>query len=446
MSEAKYRQIARIIEQRMDTGEYPAESKLPTHRQLADELETTPVTVSKAYQLLTDNGRVYSHVGRGTFVCASNSLSDVIHPTDEGKDYNLSILQPCLHYNLNAISQAFQVATRSLPLDMIGYTEHSGHEKHRATGVKWAKHYGLEGGQSHNTLLVDGAQHGLSLLINALTKPGDTIAVETMTYPGIMAIAGLAERQVVGIPMDDQGVTGQGLTQVIEQHQPKLVVIVPSHQNPTGVTMPLERRKQIANIIAKHQVWLLEDDIYGFLHQEPISAITNFVPERGFHITSLSKAISPALRCGFIKIPESQIAHIEAHIRTNIWLSAPINYAAATVMIESGEAFSLAEQQREIASQRQTIARELLPQALTSHDGFHIWLPLPEHWNQERFVMEAKNRGVLVSSGGYFNAPNSTNHHIRLSLMSVATDEGLRQALVILADLLAQPMTTVFPF
>ena len=450
MSETKYRQIARVIEQRIDNGHYPVDTKLPTHRQLALELDTTPATVAKAYQLLTEKQRIASHVGRGTFVCSTGSLSDVIHPTEEDGSYNLSILQPCLHYNVAPLSRAFQQATQTLPLDLMGYTEHSGLARHRMAGVAWAKQYGLVGGCAENTLLVDGAQHGLSLLIHALTKPGDTIAVEEVTYPGIMAIAKLADRHVVGLPMDQQGVTVSGLTEVIDQYKPSLVVVVPSHQNPTGITMPVERREQIAQVIARHKVWLVEDDIYGFLNEEPIPAITNFVPEYGFHITSLSKAISPALRCGFVKVPSSQLAHIEAHIRTNIWLSSPINYAAASLLIESGEAFALAQKQKEIAQKRQRIALAILPEAeaVTSSvsQGYHLWLPLPQGWQQDRFVMEAKSRDVLISSGSYFHAQESRDHHVRLSLMAVATEEGLKKSLTILAELLAKPAETVFPF
>src|SRR5690606_24065265 len=128
----------------------------------------------------------------------------------------------------------------------------------------------------------------------------------------------LLGRRVVGIALDNHGMCPESLAAVIREDKPKLVIVIPSHQNPTGITMPYERRKQIAEVIAGSDVWLIEDDIYGFLNTDAIPAICNVNPEQCFHITSLSKAISPALRCGFIKVPDSQVTMINAPIRANI--------------------------------------------------------------------------------------------------------------------------------
>ena len=446
MSENKFIQIAEAIERRIDQGEYPVNFKLPPHRTLADELETTPATVAKAYKLLSEKGRVESFVGRGTFVCGDVTLSQAIQPPEDEKDYNFSILQPCLYQNVSPLKMAFEAASHTLSADLIGYTENSGHETHRRAGVEWGRYFGLEGGNENNTLLTNGAQHALSLLINALTKPGDAIAVEALTYPGILAIASLSGRQVVAIPMDEQGMSPSDLDNAILQHDIKAVIVIPSHQNPTGITMPESRRKEIAKVVNDNEVWLLEDDIYCFLDQVPLLAVSNYAPDYAFHISGLSKAISPAMRCGYIKVPDRQVALINAHIRANIWLSSPINYIAATSLIESGEAFNIAAIQRNIALERQKIAREILTDVDSSASGYHLWIPLPKSWQQERFMMEAKNRGVIVSSGSYFDASGEGTNHIRLSVMSVSTDQRLKEGLLKLRDLMALNMNTVFPF
>ncbi|PWI33263.1 PLP-dependent aminotransferase family protein [Vibrio albus] len=446
MSSTKFSKIAQIIEKRIDEGEYPLNSKLPTHRVLADELDTTPATVAKAYKLLADKGRLESFIGRGTFVCEPSELSMAIQAPEDEADFNFSILQPCLHKNVLSLQKAYQVAGQQLTADLIGYTEHSGHKAHRQAGVNWAKRYGLEGGDVSNTLLTNGAQHALFLLINALTKPGDTIAVESLTYPGIMAVASLSGRNVVGIPMDGHGVIPEELEKVIAESKPTLVVVVPSHQNPTGITMPECRRREVAGIIEKHDIWLVEDDIYCFLNEEPIPAISNFIPSKSFHISALSKAISPAMRCGFVKAPQGQVTSLNAHIRTNTWLSSPINYIAATHLIDTGEAFEMAAIQRETACQRQHIAREILPQLQCHSSGYHIWLPLPESWKAERLMVEAKNKNVIVSSGSYFDVTGNEPDHIRLSLMSVSTEQRLREGLSILKALMDSDVNTLFPF
>jgi len=446
LSSVKFSNIAQVIEQRINSGEYPVSAQLPTHRVLATELNTTPVTVAKAYKLLADKGRLESFVGRGTFVSQSTHLAQAIVPNDDNEHFNFSILQPCLYKNIQSLQRAYQAVATKLSADMIGYTEHSGHQEHRQAGVDWAKKYGLDGGNADNTVLTNGAQHALSLLIDALTQPGDTIAVEALTYPGILAIANIADRKVVGVAMDTQGIVPQALEDVIKAQQPKLVIVVPSHQNPTGITMPDLRRRALAKVIEKNSIWLIEDDIYGFLNQKTIPAISNFVPQYSFHISSLSKAISPAMRCGYIKAPMSQVALLNAHIRANIWLSSPINFLAATALIDSGEAFAMAQVQRETAVERQALARRIFPQITCDATGYHIWLPLPQHWKSELFIIEAKNRGLIVSSGSYFDADGHDAGNIRLSLMSISTEQRLEQGLRILQELIASSENSLFPF
>lgn len=446
MSESKFEKIALIIEKRIESGDYPPNFKLPTHKQLASELDTTPATVAKAYKCLIDRKKIESFIGRGTFVCGRSSLSQVIHPTENNAEINLSILQPSLFENVTGLSKALSECALSLSSELIGYAENSGHDKHRLAGIQWAKHYGLEGGTLENTLLVDGAQNALALAIIALTKPGDTIAVESLTYPGILAVASLYRRKVCPVAMDEQGMVPEQLEKVIHESNPALVVVIPSHQNPTGVTMSESRRREIAGVIAKSDCWLVEDDIYGFLNSQVIPAICNWLPEQGIHITSLSKAISPALRCGFLKAPKSCIALLKSHIRTNIWLSSPLNYAAASYLIENGEAFTMANEQKGIALRRQKMAQEWFPELKNQPSGFHIWLPLSAQWSADRFVMEAKNKNVIVSSGNYFSCTDQDTNSIRVSLMSVSNDQQLEKGLSVLSDLARADINTILPF
>tara|TARA_Y100000588_G_C14154782_1_gene882155 strand:- start:38 stop:1402 length:1365 start_codon:yes stop_codon:yes gene_type:complete len=446
VSNAKFVKIAKVIESRIETGDYKPNSKLPTHRVLADELKTTPATVAKAYSLLAKKGKIESYVGRGTYVSEKSGLGKAIQAPEHSDSYNFSILQPCLHKNVDSLQRAYQSTAMTITSELIGYVEHSGHEIHRQAGATWAEHYGLEGGNANNTILTNGAQHALSLLIDAMTKPGDTIAVESLTYPGIFAIANLSQRNIVGVPMDAYGVSPDALDSVITMHKPKLVIILPSHQNPTGITMPEFRREELARVIRRHNIWLVEDDIYCFLDETPIPAISNYIPELSFHISALSKAISPAMRCGYIKAPDSQVALLNAYIRSTIWLPSPINFNAATHLIETGEAFDLANTQRSTAQERQLIAREIIPTIKCRSTGYHIWLPLPEQWKAEHLVQQAKHHNILVSSGSYFDVNGIEAGHIRLSLMKVNTEARLREGLNKLKSLMDSNVNTMLPF
>lgn len=441
MKKPKYHEIADSISHLIDIGHYREGSKLPTHRALANEYHTTPVTIAKAYTLLADQGHIESFVGRGSFVKSQSSLKQAIRSQVVANEWNFSILQPCLGEQVESIYHFIQQSFNHVVApELLGYIEDTGKLEHKEAGLRWMQAFGLQVRSAENILLTNGAQHALSTLIELYSKPGDRIAVESLTYPGILSIIKTLGREAVGVRLDHQGMCPNHLREVCQQHQPALVIVVPSHQNPTAITMPLTRRQAIADVIQKHAIWLLEDDIYGFLNSEVIPPITNLIPEKSFYISSLSKAVSPGLRCGYIKAPQSQLSHLAADIRTMIWLPSPLPFEVATQMINSGAAFDFAEQQKQIAQMRQRKARQILAGETLSENenSYHIWLHLRAGIDPEQFIMTAKERGMLVSEGRFFCAKDEATTQIRLSLMSIPDNAHFEKGLTQLKQLLNQ--------
>ena len=441
MSKPKYQEIADAVIHLIDIGHYKEGSKLPTHRALAAEYSTTPVTIAKAYTLLAEQGHIESFVGRGSFVKSKSSLRQAIQSQFVEDEWNFSILQPCLAQQLTALHQQInQCFTETASPALFGYIEDTGSISHKEAGMRWLQQFGLQVRSPEHVLLTNGAQHALSTLIELYSQPGDKIAVESLTYPGILSIIKALGREPVGVELDEQGMRPECLQEVCEQHKPSLVIVVPSHQNPTTTTLSLERRKAIASVIQKHSTWLIEDDIYSFLNPEVIAPITNLIPEKSFYISSLSKAISPGMRCGYLKAPQSQIDNLSAYIRTMIWLASPINFEVATQMINSGLIFQLADQQKRIAQQRQSVAKRVLKDetTLSQQGSYHIWLTLPENVDTDKFVMTAKERGMFLSNGRYFCHNEEYSQHVRLSLMSIADDQHFEEGLAQLKHLLDQ--------
>ncbi|MBU3001996.1 PLP-dependent aminotransferase family protein [Paraglaciecola arctica] len=439
MSTVKYIEIANIIDSRIDLGHYATGSKLPTHRALANELGTTPVTVSKAYQVLASAGKIESFVGRGSYVYENKQLSQVIRSGIEQNESNLSILQPCLTHNIKSLHSQFQNSfSQNIDPSLYAYAEGSGLLKHRDICRSWAVNYGLDKPDVEQLHLVNGAQHALSALIQLYTKPEALIAVEAQTYPGILSIANFLDRRVVGIHMDEHGMRAEALEQQCIKERPELVIVVPSHQNPTGATMSIERREAIANVILKNDVLLVEDDIYAFLNPTPLPAISNLIPDNTFHISSLSKAISPGMRCGFLRSPKLHGKKLSAFLRAMVWLPSPLLFETASQLVDSGLAFSLAEEQKQIAQNRQHLARRILQNFSLAGQAtsYQLWLTLPKQWNADSFCLAAKNQGMLVSSSTYFGAGTPTVNNIRLSLMAIESEARLTLALENIANLL----------
>jgi 2-aminoadipate transaminase len=156
-------------------------------------------------------------------------------------------------------------------------------------------------------LVTTGSQQALTLIATALLDPGDVVAVEEPTYLAALQCFQLAGCRIVGVPSDADGVDPDALEQVIATARPKLLYLVPTFANPTGHTLPLERRAAVASLAAAHGLWVVEDDPYGELRYrgEPVPALAAQpgAEEHVLHLGSFSKIAAPGLRLGWVRTP-----------------------------------------------------------------------------------------------------------------------------------------------
>jgi 2-aminoadipate transaminase len=160
---------------------------------------------------------------------------------------------------------------------------------------------------SANEILIgSGSQGVLDSIGKVLISKGDKIAVEAPTYLGAIQAFNPYEPQFVTMDTDDDGLIPLSLEEVLRGDTVKLVYLVPTFQNPTGRTIPFERRKEIATIIEKHGALLVEDDPYSALRYQgsSIPPIKAFVPENVIYVSTLSKVLAPGLRIGFSVAPK----------------------------------------------------------------------------------------------------------------------------------------------
>jgi DNA-binding transcriptional MocR family regulator len=445
-------QLSSAIEQ----GVLKAGDKLPTHRELASILSIAVATVSKVYKEAERKGLISSKVGKGSFVSSYPVLPQAIKANDI-KSINLSIIKPQVNIaNQQITEQIKQLSEQSQLSDLMDYNVAGGSLTDQQAARHWLSTQGILL-DNKGVSLCSGAQHGLMVLINTLTEYGDSIAVEALCYPGIISLAKQFGRKLIPISMDEEGMRPQSLEAAIEQHDIKLLIVVASHQNPTTSVMPISRRQAIADIVIKNNMWMIDDDVYGFLSPE-LPAISNFAPKHGFYLSSLSKCIFPGLRVGFIVYPEVFKQRIEATIRNTIWMPVPLTLAIAAKLMFSGQALAIQHQQSEIARKRQTIARQILKaeelsvKISSQINSFHLWLTLPTKWKSEAFSKALEKRGVLVSSADYFMADENIINRIsdkvkacdsfasqsavRISLMAAKSEDELKFALHIIKELL----------
>lgn len=443
--------IADALEQDIRSGRLSPEDRLPTLKELAEALKVTPGTVGRAYDEAAKRGLVVGEVGRGTFVLPAKTrtapAAAQINTGNHSAQIDLSIIKPndanVGMWLRDSIGELAQSADLNRVLD---YATDGGHAVHKQAGARWVQR-SLPEARWQQIVLTSGAQHGLLVAINSLSNTHDLILCEEHCYPGIISLAHSLDRRLMGVQIDEYGLVPEAFRAACQEHRPALLVCVTTHQNPTNSIMPPERREAIAQIAREYDVFIIDDDIYGFLEthnvHKPISA---YAPERSVYLTSLSKSILPALRIGYLYAPPETLSRLSSMVRSSVWMPSPMMAQLASNLINSGTGEQLIKVQQQEAAVRQQMAREILGsyQISSQPNSFHIWLVLPQPWNCDEFANLARAQGVTVVSGSQFLAQRTTaSRGVRIALMSPSRAE-LSFALTKLASLLASPEPRLF--
>lgn len=453
----KYRALADAIGKAVDSGELPEGARLPTHRDLAWKLSVTVGTITRAYALAQAQGRIAGEVGRGTYVLSEQQRLAMPRDTafnfpmaafdrygvEPGKSSGPIVMNqnfPADPWVNELLAQAMQRLATPERLNAIeGYLPSNGLRRHRIAAQSWLRQFGIERSED-SILIVNGCQHGLSVAFMALAKPGDTILLESLTWPGARQLAEMLGLKVASVMIDDQGIVPDAFEAACRETNPRLLYTVPTLHNPTTSVLPEDRRRAIAEIAMRHGVYIVEDDVFGYVVEDSPPPISNFTPELGLYITSLSKPVAPILRTGFIAAPDALVPALAGAIRATALMPSPLNTELTTDLILSGAAGTAAERQRREAGTRQIMATDILGQVprLAHPNGTHTWLRLPPLWTGAAFAAEALARGVAVTPGSAFTAGEngSAEQAVRICISAEQDRERIRQGLEILAGLL----------
>ncbi|RJG42336.1 PLP-dependent aminotransferase family protein [Motilimonas pumila] len=434
-----YQEIARWLRQGIEQGQLKAGAKLPAIRRLANTLQVAPTTAVRAYRLLEQQELVQSRPGSGHYVASQDSLNRVINPSHQG--CNLSIIQPNLALIENLWREAWQDNNAvPIPAAALSYPDENSLQPFKACAQLWLQDQGIAAIHSQQLHFCHGAQHGLSVLLQCLTQAGDYIALEQYTYPGMLSLCRQLQRPTIAIAMDQQGMLPEAFEQACLHNRIRAVMIVASYQNPTAAVMSNRRRQALVNIAQRYNVWIIDDDIYGFLDQGQHLSLSVLAPDHCFTVTSLSKSLLPGLRVGFIYGPSSQAQAIAEAIRASIWTCALPTLYMMQKLIEQGTATRMLQAQIVEAQARQ----RLLRQHLGSYEldsqirSFHAWLHLPSSWPLNDFVQACQAHQILVSPAPYFySGSDKAANAVRLAIMTPETQAELIQGLQCIAQILA---------
>ncbi len=345
---------------------------------------------------------------------------------------------------------AMAAALEQLAIDpdlaaLLDYQAPAGRREDRIAGAAFLKGCGLAT-TPEQVVATAGGQHAMACVIGALTQPGDTLAVEALTYPGLRALASLLHLRLAPIAIDEEGLIPEALDTACRAAPVRALYTMPTLHNPTTATMPVARREALAEVAQLHDVALIEDDVYGFLLDAPLPPLAHYAAERGFYITSTSKSLMPALRVGYVYVPKAQVERIAAAVRATIYSAPPLMARIAARWIADGTATRLAEEKRAETRRRNRMAHRILGGTGFAGDPAapHLWLTLPEPWRADDFVAAARRRGVGIIPAAAFAVIRQAPEAVRVCLGAQTTADRVERALTRLAELLASPAERYF--
>jgi DNA-binding transcriptional MocR family regulator len=442
----KYLAIATAIADAIGEGTLAAGEKLPPQRNLAYDIGVTLGTVTRAYDEIKRRGLVDGEVGRGTFVlpkpghktetffrpkAADSNVIDFTHATPvsgrAGKELARTLADLCRDADLNAL---------------MDYQILSGRPEHLAAAASWLKQGGIKATADRITL-TSGAQHGILISLMALTRPGDTILAEELSYPGFIHVVRQLGLKLEPVAMDAQGLIPDALEEAARRTGAKMLYCIPNIQNPTTRTMSEQRVRDIAERARALNLQIMEDDVWGGLSTRESPPLIEFAPERVFHITSLSKTMAGGLRVGYVLSPSDQVEQLRNAVRLSNWMTPPLMAEIARRWIEDGTGNELANWQRQSARKRLDYAAKVLQgQSFAYHPAGHfIWLDMPLTWRAADFKATAEARGVLVPSAeSFIVGRQAAPHAIRIAIGTHNADAATSaKGIDILADILKSP-------
>ncbi|HEX9858653.1 MAG TPA: PLP-dependent aminotransferase family protein [Paracoccaceae bacterium] len=445
----KYLGLTRALRDAIRQGTLPPGVQLPTVRDLAYLIGVTPGTVSRAYQLATQEGLLDATVGRGTFVATSTPR---LGPTQalfvERDPLQVSGLVDLRSPRLPDVGQAAAFAAAlsavagRISADWLGYPSQGKEAPLRAAVCDWVSDRVLGPVTPEDVALTHGGQSGINLVFQCCLR-GDrpVVLTEDLAYPGMRHAARLARAEIVGVEMDNQGLRPDALEAACRRHGPQVLCVTAEAQNPTTARMGEERRRDIAAIARAYDLQVLEDGCYSVAESEA-PAIRALAPERAWYVSSLSKSISAGLRFGYIICPTGMGEAGRLTAQHGFFaLGRPVSDLCLELLV-SGAAADLRRKVQVELNERLLVAVNALGAFdLSWQPGLpFVWLRLPSGWRASTFARTAEASGVLVRPADeYALIHGRSPHAVRLAIAGNVPRPRFDEAVATLARLLSRP-------
>ena len=293
--------------------------------------------------------------------------------------------------------------------------------------------------KDNEIITLTGSSQGIEMMTKIFINPGDTVLVEAPTFLGALQTFKTYEANLVEVDMDENGILPEALEAALKAHAPKFLYTIPTFQNPTGRTLPLERRKQVYELCKAYGCIVLEDDPYAALRYEgeAVPAIKTFDPENEWvvKLISFSKTISPGLRMG-AAYANAEIIHkfnlakqgMDVHT-PNLTQDLVASYIDAGLY--EGRIGKNCDLYRSKCALMYEEAVKNFPEGtklVRPEGGMFIWAELPEQFNCTELFKTAVEAGVAYVPGTHFYANGGHHNTLRLNFTMVS-EEKIREGM-----------------
>jgi DNA-binding transcriptional MocR family regulator len=469
-----YEEVAARLTHMIDSGALAVGSKAPSVRSLSAQLKVSISTVIAAYRLLEDRGRLaarpqsgfYVRALRGEHVAEPNmsrppETASAVTVADLGLLLISEFGRPGIiplgassgavsDWSMKAVHSLMNSISRSQPLLSAAYSPPAGMPSLRRQVARWYVRAGCAFSPD-DVVITCGALEAIHLCLRAVTQGGDTVAIESPTYWGILQTIEMLGLKALEIPTHPRtGPSLDALEVVLSQNLVKAVVLIPTVHNPLGSIMSEENRRRLVAMTGKANVALIEDDIYADLGYAPArprscrsyddgpSAQTNVMVCGGF-----SKTVAPSLRIGWC-MPGKWAREVT---RLKAWLNiaAPTlpQLALAQFMEEGGYERHLrkvaATYRRQVARMSELVAEHFPVETRITRPqgGFLLWAELPERVDSVDLHHRAIQSGISICPGVVFSATGKYRNCLRINCGLMWTPQ-VEQAIPTLARLIGQ--------
>ena len=445
----RYEALAADMAESIRTGLLRPGDRLPSVRHTSTSRGVSPSTVFQAYYLLEAQGLVRARERSGYYV-AGGALQVPPEPefTSQPQDESLAVDVSERVFDILGTSSARDVVPFGsafpspllFPLARLGKALASSAQSldpwstvddltpgNAALRRQIALRYLADGINLHTDeiIITNGALEALNLCLAAVTRPGDSVVVESPTfYAALQALERLG-LEVIEVPTHPrEGIDLAALEHAIVRHRPKACWLMTTFQNPLGSLMPEDKKQALVALLARHGVPLIEDDVYAELYfgdRRPLPAKAFDRDGLVLHCGSFSKCLAPGYRLGWAAPGRFAQAVARQKLTTTLGASAPVQAALADYLQRGGFDKHLRRLRQTLAARQVRVAEAVAAhfppgtRATQPAGGYFLWVELPEGADTLRLHRQALQHGISIAPGPIFSASRGFAHCLRLN-------------------------------